>query len=127
MKLVVDTSILIDHLRGGNTWKEIMAESRKDIELFVPTIVIFELFSGQSTRKPSIAVEIYQLLDNFKKVELDENIAKIAGELFRDTKNTLQVPDYIIAASALQVNAQVVTLNKKHFDQIPNINLYPLS
>lgn len=123
---MLDTSVLIDHLRGGNTWKKVIAESREDIELFVPTIVIFELFSGQSTHDPSIVVRIHQLLHNFQKIELDESIAKIAGELFRDTKKSIQVSDYIIAASALQINAQVLTVNQKHFEQIPNVNIYPL-
>lgn len=127
MNLVVDTSVLIDHLRGGNTWKKVIAESGEDLKLFVPTIVIFELFSGQSTHDPSIVAKIHQLLHNFQKVELDENIAKTAGVIFRDAKHRIQVSDYIIAASALQMNAQVITLNKKHFEQIPNINLYPLS
>lgn len=127
MKLVLDTSVLIDHLRGGNTWKRIVAEGKEDVELFVPTIVIFELFSGQSTHDLSIVAKINQLLHNFQKVELDYNIAKIAGKLFRDTKHRIQVSDYIIAASALSINATVLTLNQKHFEQIPSINLYPLS
>lgn len=127
MKLVIDTSILMDHLRGGNTWKKIVTESKEDIELFVPTIVIFELFSGQSTHDPSIVVRIHQLLHNFQKIELDESIAKIAGQLFRDIKKRIQVSDYIIAASALQVNAAIVTLNKKHFEQIPNVSIFPFS
>ncbi len=126
MKLVIDTSVLIDHLRGGNIWKKVVAESEEDLKLFVPTIVIFELFSGQSTHDPSIVVKIYQLLHNFQKVELDENIAKIAGGLFRDAKHRIQVSDYIIAASALSVNATVLTLNNKHFEQIPHLSIYPL-
>src|SRR3989304_8073888 len=121
MNLVVDTSVLIDHLRGGNTWKKVVDESGEDLKLFVPTIVIFELFSGQSTRDSSIVVKIYQLLHNFQQVKLDENIAKIAGELFRDTNQRIQVSDYIIAASALSINAIVLTLNQKTFAQIPNL------
>lgn len=126
MKIVVDTSILIDHLRGGNAWKKIASEIDDDTQLFVPTIVLFELFSGISTKKPTVVSQIYKLLGNFQRLDLSELIARQAGELYRDTKKTLQVPDYIIAASALQVNAIVVTLNQKHFAQIPNINLYPL-
>ncbi|MBI2329919.1 type II toxin-antitoxin system VapC family toxin [Candidatus Daviesbacteria bacterium] len=126
MKLLVDTSVLIDHLRGGNAWKKVVAESGEDLKLFVPTIVIFELFSGQSTHDLSMVVKIYQLLDNFQKIELDENIAKIAGEFFRDAKHRIQVSDYIIAASALSINARVVTLNKKHFAQISGISIYSL-
>lgn len=129
MKIVVDTSILIDYLRGGKKGAQFIEEVEKDddSELFLPTIVIFELFSGQSTKSPVVATRILSLLKFFQRIELTEEIARQAGQLFRDTKKTLQVPDYIIAASALQVNAAVVTLNEKHFEQIPNINIYSLS
>ncbi|MDO8570710.1 MAG: type II toxin-antitoxin system VapC family toxin [Candidatus Daviesbacteria bacterium] len=126
MKLIVDTSILIDHLRGGNAWKKIAGEIDDDTQLFVPTIVLFELFSGTSTKDPVNVRQIYKLLSNFQRLDLSEAVARQAGELYRDTKKTLQVPDYIIAASALQMNATVVTLNKKHFAQITHLSLYPL-
>lgn len=126
MNLVVDTSVLIDHLRGGNTWKKVVDENVEDLKLFVPTIVIFELFSGQSTRDPSIVIKIYQLLSNFQRIELDENIAKIAGQLFRDLKKHIQISDYIIAASALEIGGIILTLNTKHFEKIPGLSLYPV-
>lgn len=128
MKIVVDTSILIDYLRGGKRGVQFIEEIEgdEDSELFVPTIVIFELFSGQSTKSPIIVTKILNLLKFFQRIELTEEVARLAGGLLRDTKQCIQVPDYIIAASALQVNATVTTLNQKHFAQIPNINLYPL-
>lgn len=129
MKIVADTSILIDYLRGGKVGARFIEdiEGDDDSELFLPTIVVFELFSGQSTKSPIVVNKILNLLKFFQRIELTEEIARQAGQLFRDTKKALQVPDCIIVASALQVNAQVITLNKKHFEQIPNINLYPLS
>lgn len=126
MKIVVDTSILIDYLRGGKRGVQFIEEIEgdEDSELFVPTIVIFELFSGQSTKSPIIVTKILNLLKFFQRIELTEEVARLAGGLLRDTKQRIQVPDYIIAASALQVNATVATLNQKHFVQIPNLNLY---
>lgn len=69
--------------------------------------------------------KVYKLLANFQRIDLDEDIAKKAGELFRDIKRTVLVPDYIVAASALQIGRVVLTLNKKHFEKIPDFNLYP--
>lgn len=65
-------------------------------------------------------------ISQFERIDLNEYIARLAGELSRDAKQHIQAPDYIIAACALQINATVLTLNKKHFEQIPKINLYPL-
>jgi len=38
----------------------------------------------------------------------------------------LGAADYIIAASALELGAKVLTLNAKHFKQIPHLSPYPL-
>lgn len=129
MKIVVDSSIIIDYLRGGKNWEELIssAETEQDVQLFLPTIVIFELYSGTSTKNVKKLQEMIYFISQFQRIDLNENIARLAGELSRDVQQHIQAPDYIIAASALQMNAQVVTLNKKHFEQIPNINLYPLS
>lgn len=124
MKIVVDTSILIDHLRGGAKWNDFKASVNKNAQLFLPTIVIFELFSGDSTRNVSKTKQLVDLIEHFERIELTEDIAIRAGILSRDLKKTIQSPDYIIAASALEIGAEVVTLNVKHFEQIPGLNLY---
>ena len=127
MKLVVDASILIDHLRGGNTWKNLLSKiAEEEIELFIPTIVVFELFSGKSSKDSSISLKINKLLRSFQKIELTEEIARLAGELYRDVSKTLQVPDYIIAASCLAIKGSTITLNRRDFELIPNLDLYPL-
>lgn len=126
MKLVIDTSILIDYFRGGLRWDKFLKQIETGVELFIPTIVIFELFSGDSSKDLDKEKDITHFLEEFTKIELNERIAKIAGELYRDIDKSLGVSDYIIAASALSINAQVVTLNEKHFIQIPNLQIYPL-
>ena len=127
MKLIIDSSILIDNLRGGTVWDMILEDIEgKDAELIIPTIVIFELFSGKSTLQQDIKIKINSLLKIFHKIELTEAIAIKAGELARDVGKHIDPEDYIIAASALELNATVVTLNKKHFEQITNLSLYPL-
>lgn len=126
MKLVLDTSIIIDYLRNGKQGIEFFNKERAISEFFLPTIVIFELFSGKSTLNITALEIVNDFIKFFQRIELNENIAERAGKIYRDSTTFLQVPDYIIGASALEINAQVVTLNKKHFAQIPNINLYPL-
>lgn len=128
MKIIVDSSIIIDYLRGGKKWDDFIsaAETEQDLQLFLPTIVIFELYSGTSTKNIRKLQEMIYFISQFERIDLNEHIARLAGELSRDVSQRIQAPDYIIAASALQANAKVVTLNQKHFSQIPNINLYPI-
>jgi predicted nucleic acid-binding protein len=126
MKLVIDTSVLIDYLRGGSRWEELLSKFEKSDELYLPTIVIFELFSGSSTSNLEISRKITDFLKYFQKVDLTEKIAKRAGVLFRDVNKNLGASDYIIAASTLELGATLVTLNIKHFGQITNLSLYPI-
>jgi predicted nucleic acid-binding protein len=125
MKIIIDSSVFIDFLRGGKAADEIFDKIEElDAEIFIPTIVIFELFSGQSSKKPLIRTKIANLIRNFKRVELTEEIAVRAGELYREFGKHIGVSDYIIAASALSIGGEVLTLNRKHFEQIPNLVLY---
>ncbi len=124
MRFLVDTSILIDYLRGGSKWEHFLKRVPKNAELFLPTIVIFELFSGVSTKDPYKAKQIINFLGHFQKRDIDEEIVEQAGKLYRDISKDLEVPDYIIAASSLTVGGMLLTLNLKHFQQIPGLKLY---
>ncbi|EKD65147.1 MAG: hypothetical protein ACD_50C00175G0002 [uncultured bacterium] len=126
MRLVVDTSILIDYLRGGAIWQDFLTTAPRNTELFLPTIAVVELFSGKSTKKASVAKDISDLLTLFTDIELDETIARKAGELRRDIGTHIDPQDYIVAASALSIGGEVLTLNRKHFEQIPQLSVYPL-
>lgn len=126
MKVVIDTSILIDSLRGGIKWQKFLKSLSQEVELYIPTIVIFELFSGYSTKNVKARQKVEDILIYLRRIELTEKIAIHAGELYRDISHTLQVPDYIIVASALEIGGKVVTLNRKHFENIPGLSLCPL-
>ncbi len=126
MKIVVDSSILIDYIRGGERWVKFIRESEEELELYLPTIVVFELFSGKSTKAPEHEKEVHKLLKNFQLIQLTTDIAKQAGEIYRDVSSSLGVADYLIAASAISINGQVLTLNQKHFKQIPGLKIYEL-
>lgn len=126
MNIVIDSSILIDYFRGGTKWQEFLEDAPKDAELFLPTIVIFELFSGKSTKKSGVAKDILNLLKQFTSIELTIEIAIKAGELYREIGSRIDPADYIIAASAFSIGGKALTLNRKHFEKIPNLSLYPL-
>lgn len=124
MKVVIDTSIIIDFIRGGSKWEDFIKNTPEDTEFYLPTIVIYELFSGESTRQAGHVKVINDFLRYFRRIELNEEIAILAGELYRDVSKNFGVEDYVIAASALEVNAEVLTFNIKHFQQIPNLKIY---
>jgi predicted nucleic acid-binding protein len=66
-------------------------------------------------------LELYQLMP------YNYEIAKLAGEIVRDNKNLVEFPDAAIAATALVNEAELLTLNKKHFAGIKGLELFDIN
>lgn len=124
MKFVLDTSIIIDKLRGGDRWDSFLASISSGDVIYLPSIVAFELFLGISSRRKIVADKIEGFRKYVRQVDLTWGIARRAAEICRDWVKDIDAADYIIAATAIEVGAQVVTLNKKHFQKIPGIGVW---
>jgi len=125
-KIIIDTSILIGHLRGSSSDFKLLETKKatEDITLLIPHIVIVELFTGEEARKKDIRAKIDKLIEGLEVVGLTVASAKKAGDLQRTYKQIPDLPDLIIAAIAIEQEAQVATHNKKHFEQIRGLKLY---
>lgn len=123
-KVVVDTSIFIEYGRtGSGPWQTLVELSEAGImELMVPTIVLYEFWSGKSLNKPVLESAANQLFDDLNLVELTAEMAKTAGALSRS--ETVKGMDSLIAATCLVEKAQLATLNTKHFINIPELELW---
>ena len=95
-----------------------------DFHLTLSSMAILELFSGKSTRNIKVEKKIEELISKFEIKDIDRKVSKRAGILMRDNKITIGLADYILAATAMEIGAQVVTLNKKHFQKIPGLSIY---
>ncbi|OGM32470.1 hypothetical protein A2803_03295 [Candidatus Woesebacteria bacterium RIFCSPHIGHO2_01_FULL_44_21] len=125
-KIVIDTSVFIDFARAKTGLYPQLFELFRDgiCELYVPTVVIFELWAGSSMSKKTIVDETVRMLSKIKRVELDEKIAKKTGEIIRQKQ--IRGFDAIVAASALELGAEVATQNEKHFRKVKGLKLYQL-
>ena len=126
IKVIVDTSVIIDHLRGiSPDFKTLETLQRQQsIELCIPHVVIIELFTGRNAKKKRVRDGLDALLSGLDVVGLSVASAKKAGELLR---TYVQVPDpfdAIIAALAWEHDAQIATHNQRHFRHIPSITLF---
>lgn len=127
--VILDTNILIDHLRQQNIkltlyQKLLKKYSRKS--LGISTISLQELFIGQSTRSTKFKKEILLSVSGIKVFSHNKAIAQLAGEFMRDSENNLQFADAAIAATAIHYGASLATLNTKDFKGIPNLKLLKL-
>ena len=126
MKLLLDTSILIDVLRLRNKRREWLAELVRDGHtLSTTTLNIAEIYAGM---RPSEEVKTEALLGGLELYELSGPSARLAGRLknmWARKGHTLTLADAIVAATTIERGCTLLTNNRKDFP-MPEIQLYPL-
>jgi predicted nucleic acid-binding protein len=117
MRLVLDTSVLIDHLRGRpRAATEIVpgAIARGD-ELWSSYVVRAEVLAGMRAGEETATRDLLGLIT---WVDVDESVSEAAGALgrrFLASHPGIDVADLIVAALAEQLGGELKTTNVKHF------------
>lgn len=127
--VVVDTNVVIDHLRSKGVEQTLFEEIVSKAELpnvAVSVITLQELFAGQSTKNVRKKAELTTMIQSLLILPYSEDIARRAGELARDLTQPIEFADAAIAATALIFDAPLATLNTKHFKSIPQLQLFSL-
>lgn len=123
MRLVVDSSVLIDQLRGREPAAKgfLQAAVARGDELWGSYMVRTEVLAGM---RPGEEAPTQRLLDLIRWVELDRAQSDAAGELGRRYLRThpgIDLPDLIVAALTQRLGARLMTKNVKHFPMIPDL------
>jgi predicted nucleic acid-binding protein len=122
MKYVFDTSILIDHLRRSKNARAIIEKVEgKEVEGIISVVTEAELLSAKRCDKDREREMIESLLKIFRKIELDNEIAKIAARFRRECGTSLL--DSVIAATAFKEKCPVLTKNVKDFEKIKAVEI----
>lgn len=112
---IIDTNILIDHLRGKQSSTDFLkALIANETTLLCSVITRIEILAGA---RPGEENSINSLLKIFDEVNVDTVIANLAGKYLNQYMKShgLTPADAIIAASAKKCNATVYSLNIRHF------------
>jgi len=123
LKIVVDTNILIDHLRGITQATNVLEEVEdNNFQGYISTINIMELMAAPKMTEQRFEL-IKSLLDIFEHVPVDSNIATVAGRYLAKYRAShgLEPIDALIAATAKVNEAVLFTLNTKHFKCIEGL------
>lgn len=125
-KILIDSDVLIDFLRGYTTRiKDVFLRIEKgELDAYISTITVSELYSGQDAADEKGKSELRKLLFIFKKISVDEKIAEKAGDIRRNHHTGLS--DALIASTALSLTAKLLTFNKKHFQGISGLSFFSI-
>lgn len=113
MRVVIDTGVLIDHLRSSPGATEYMA--RLDERPVCSEVSRIEIIQGLRSAERDAAERLFSLIT---WLPLSEQIARRAGELgrrWRAGHPGIGVADLAIAATAEELGAPLATCNVEHF------------
>lgn len=115
MSVLIDTSVLIDVLRGHRPAAVVLKTARMNGLLHASEITRLEVLAGM---RPSEETSTRALLGALTWHSVDEEVAEIAGELGRrwlPGNRGIDSADLAIAATATLLDAPILTCNVEHF------------
>jgi predicted nucleic acid-binding protein len=121
--LLLDSNILIDAIRGRN-FAAFQAAVESRHQLATSAVSIGEIYAG--TRPPEEG-RTAELLSKLECYPVTAAIGRHAGELLDNwgrRGRTLQLPDMLIAATAIEHGLALMTDNRKDFP-MPELTFYP--
>jgi len=118
---LVDTSVLIDYLRGHEPAAHLLEQARISGPLHASEITRIEILAGMrgGEEEPTGS-----LLASLAWHAVDAAVAEEAGALGRQwlpSHQGIDSADLAIAATAILNRAELLTLNIRHFPMFPNL------
>ena len=119
---MLDTSVAVDHLRGAQPAVDLLSRLIGEEEPVVASEVVrFELLAGVRDTELEALEQFFSALS---WVPVDEGITRTAGSLARQHKRAysgIDDADYLIAATALVLDAELLTTNVRHFPMLAGL------
>ena len=120
--ILVDTDVLIAHLRGVAAARDWLLRSRTDTLLAVSVVSIAELTGGMRSAERR---DVWRLLGALRAEPVSDVIARRAGEWlggYRRSHSGIGLADYLIAATADTRGLDLATLNVRHFPMFDGLH-----
>ena len=117
--ICLDTSILIDYYRKKDKSKSLFFQLTNKYSLFaVSAVTEYELYLGNSQEQNIFWNDFFSQIT---VLPFDTYVVKQAVAIYKQLKQQnmlIDIPDIIIAGTAMQNNVPLATLNRKHFERI---------
>lgn len=121
MAVLVDTSVIVDFLRGHQGAEEVLEEARLTAPLHASEMTRLEILSGMRANEEG-GTRLFLSLFHWHPV--DTIIAERAGELGRrwlPSHGSIDGADLAIAATAMLIGCPLLTCNVKHFPMFADL------
>ena len=122
--ICLDTSILIDFFRKTNKENSAFYRISSQHTLFAVSVITeYEIFTGTT---PDQLIFWESFFDKMVILPFDSQANKHAVAIHKDLKSKrklIEIPDILIAATAISHQLPLATLNKKHFERIKPLSL----
>ena len=117
--MLVDTDVLIDYLRDNPDAVSYVEANYNRV--LVSVVTVAELYAG--VRDGEERTRLDRFLRAFEIIPLDRHLAVQGGLYRREYKKShnIGLADALIAATAVQRQASLVTLNLKHFPMLQDV------
>lgn len=115
MTVLVDTSVLIDYLRGHPGAAELLERERGDAPLHASEMTRVEILAGMRSDEEA---GTRALLSTLVWHPVDAEVAEEGGALGRTwlpSHHAIDGADLAIAATAIRIQARLLTRNVRHF------------
>jgi len=120
----LDTSVLIDYYRKKEKSKSLFFQLTGKYSTFaVSAVTEYELYLGNSQEQNMFWDDFFSQITVFP---FDTKAAKQAVAIYKQLKQQNQlidIPDIMIAGTAMQNNIPLATLNRKHFERINGLKM----
>lgn len=119
--ILVDSDVVIAHLRGVQAARDWLVEARRRDRLAISVVSTVEIVGGTRSGERR---EVWHLLSAFKVEPATEIVGRRAGEMMRQYRAShagIGLGDYLIAATADVKGLELATLNVRHFPMFPDL------
>ena len=127
-RVLIDTDILSYYFKGDKT---VISNFKKYLQSYdlieISLITYYEIVGGLLAKNALKQLNVFEdfVTENLV-IPMTENSAKISAELYstlRQTGNTVDDIDLLIAGIAIDNDMTIVTNNESHFNRIPGLKV----
>ena len=124
LMICLDTSVLIDFYQKKNKKKSFFYQLTDRYDIYAVSVITeYEIYTGSNEIRDEYWDKFFTDFVSLPYDSITNKIAVTINRNLKSTRNQIDVPDLMIAATALKNNLPLATLNVKHFQRITDLQL----